>query len=350
MKLSIFSTKNYDRKFLEAANAEACHELSFHEARLSTDTALLAAGSEGVCAFVNDQIDAEVIGILAKGGTRLIVLRCAGFNQVDLEAAAAHGIDVRRVPAYSPYAVAEFALGMILALNRKYHRAYNRVREGNFSIDGLMGFDLHGRTVGIIGTGKIGCLTVKPLAALGCEVIGSDPFENPEFTALGGTYVEPEELLEKSDIISLHCPLTPESHHLINTRTLAKMRDGVMIINTSRGALIKATDMIGALKSGKVGYLGIDVYEQEGDLFYQDLSNEIIQDDVLQRLLTFPNVIVTSHQAYFTDTALRNICETTIGNINDFIAGKSSANEVRPANAYGVAPAGPGKKDRINRG
>ena len=338
MRVSIFSTKSYDRKFLETANAGGGHELVFHEARLSSDTAPLAAGSEAVCAFVNDRIDAEVIGILAKGGARLIALRCAGFNQVDLDAAAAHGINLRRVPAYSPFAVAEFALGMILTLNRQYHRAYNRVREGNFSIEGLMGFDLNGCTVGIIGTGKIGCLTVKPLAALGCEVIGCDPFENPDFTALGGRYVTRDELFEKSDIISLHCPLTPESHHLINSRTLEKMRDGVMIINTSRGALIDAAEVIGALKSGKVGYLGIDVYEQEGDLFYQDLSNQIIQDDVIQRLLTFPNVIVTSHQAYFTATALRNISETTIANIDDFAAGKSSSNEVRGANAYGRKP------------
>jgi len=336
MKISIFSTKSYDRKFLEAANEHAGHRLMFHEARLSPDTASLAAGSEGVCAFVNDQIDAEVIEILAEGGTKLIALRCAGFNQIDLHAAAAHGISVRRVPAYSPYAVAEFTLGMILTLNRQYHRAYNRVREGNFSIDGLMGFDLHGRTVGIIGTGKIGCLTVKPLAAMGCKIIGCDPFENPDFKASGGSYVELERLLAESDIISLHCPLTPESHHLVNSRTLEKMRDGVMIINTSRGALIKAKDMIRALKSGKVGYLGIDVYEQEGDLFYQDLSNEIIQDDELQRLLTFPNVLVTSHQAYFTDTALRNISDTTLQNIADFAAGKNSPNEVHAASAHGV--------------
>ncbi len=334
MKVSIFSTKSYDRTFLEAANENTRHDLIFHEARLSVDTAPLAAGSEGVCAFVNDQLDAEVIAILAKAGTRLILLRCAGFNQIDLQAAADHDISVRRVPAYSPHAVAEFALGMIFTLNRKYHRAFNRVREGNFSIEGLMGFDLHGRTVGIVGTGKIGCLTVAPLAALGCRIIGCDPVENPEFKSLGGTYVDADVLLAESDIISLHCPLTPETHHLVNTRSLATMRDGVMIINTSRGALINAVDMIGALKSGKVGHLGIDVYEQEGDLFYQDLSNEIIQDDVLQRLLTFPNVLVTSHQAYFTDTALRNISDTTIGNIGDFIAGRSSSNEIRPASAY----------------
>ncbi len=335
MKVAIFSTKPYDQKFLEAANSQAAHELEFHEARLSTDTAALAAGADAVCAFVNDQLDAKVIGLLAKAGIRLIVLRCAGFNQVDLEAAAACGISVRRVPAYSPYAVAEFALGMILTLNRQYHRAYNRVREGNFSIEGLMGFDLHGKTVGIIGTGKIGCLTAKPLAALGCHVIGCDPTENPDFNALGGSYVPLESLLAQSDIVSLHCPLTPDSHHLINAQSMAKMRDGVMIINTSRGALINAVEMVAALKSRKVGYLGIDVYEQEGDLFYQDLSNQIIQDDVIQRLLTFPNVLVTSHQAYFTDTALRNISETTFRNLDDFATGTSSPNEVSLASAYG---------------
>lgn len=339
MKISVFSTKRYDKEFLQAANKDAAHELVFHEARLSSDTAPLAAGSAAVCAFVNDRLDAETIGLLAKTGIRLILLRCAGFNQVDLQAAAAQGINVRRVPAYSPFAVAEFALGMILTLNRRYHRAYNRVREGNFSIDGLMGFDLHGRTVGLVGTGKIGCLTAKPLAALGCKIIGCDPFESADFKALGGTYVSLEQLFAEADIISLHCPLTPESHHLINTDTLAKMRDGVMIINTSRGALLEAVDLIDALKSGKVGYLGIDVYEQEGDLFYQDLSNEIIQDDVLQRLLTFPNVLVTSHQAYFTDTALRNICDTTIANANDFLSGNPSSNEVHPAKAYGRKPA-----------
>jgi D-lactate dehydrogenase len=336
MTISIFSTKSADRKFLEEAGVGAGHHLQFHESRLSAETVSLAHGAEVVCAFVNDQIDAEVIGILAHGGTKLIALRCAGFNQVDLAAADAHGISVRRVPAYSPYAVAEFTLGMILTLNRQYHRAYNRVREGNFSIDGLMGFDLHGRTVGIIGTGKIGSLTAKPLAALGCRILACDPFENPDFKALGGRYVALDCLLAESDIISLHCPLTPESHHLISAPTLAKMRDGVMIINTSRGALIKAKDVIRALKSGKVGYLGIDVYEQEGDFFYQDLSNEIIQDDELQRLLTFPNVIVTSHQAYFTDTALRNISQTTFQNIADFAAGVHSPNEVHAASVAAV--------------
>jgi D-lactate dehydrogenase len=336
MKVTVFSTKRYDQQFLTAANGEQRHHFRFLEDRLTPDTAGLAAGSEAVCAFVNDTINAEAIAILAAGGTKLIALRCAGFNQVDLQAAKAHGISVRRVPAYSPYAVAEFAIGMILTLNRKYHRAFNRVREGNFGIDGLLGFDLHGRTVGIIGTGKIGMLTVKPLVAMGCRVIGSDPFENPQFGDFGGTYASRETLFAESDIISLHCPLTPESYHLINATTLAQMKPGVMIINTSRGALIDAVAVIEALKSGLVGHLGIDVYEQESDFFYEDLSNEIIQDDVLQRLISFPNVLVTSHQAYFTDTALRNISETTLANLNDHAAGRASGNEVRGERASGA--------------
>lgn len=328
MKVTVFSTKRYDQEFLEAAN-KGTHRFLFLEDRLTPETAALAAGSEAICAFVNDNVDAESIGILAAGGTKLITLRCAGFNQVDLKAAEAHGISVRRVPAYSPYAVAEFAVGMILTLNRKFHRAFNRVREGNFAIDGLLGFDLHGCTAGIVGTGKIGYLTARPLAAMGCKVIGFDPYENPQFKEMGGTYVDFDTLLKESHIISLHCPLTPESYHLIKEETLAKMRDGVMVINTSRGALIDALAVVRALKSGKVGYLGLDVYEQESEFFYEDLSNEIIQDDVLQRLMTFPNVLITSHQAYFTNTALRNIAETTIANMNDFVAGRSTANEVR---------------------
>lgn len=336
MKVTVFSTKRYDQEFLEAANRDHLHEFTFLEDRLTAETARLAGGTEAVCAFVNDSVDARTIEILAAGGTRLIALRCAGFNQVDLKAAEAHGMSVRRVPAYSPHAVAEFAIGMMLTLNRKYHRAFNRVREGNFGIDGLLGFDLHGCTVGIIGTGKIGCLTVRPLAAMGCKVIGCDPYHSQQFKDLGGTYVDRDTLLTESHIISLHCPLTPESYHLINADTLAQMRDGVMLINTSRGALIDAPAVIDALKSHKVGYLGIDVYEQESDVFYEDLSNEIIQDDVLQRLISFPNVLVTSHQAYFTETALRNISETTVANLNDFAAERPSANEVRAEQAHGA--------------
>jgi len=224
---------------------------------------------------------------------------------------------------------------MILTLNRKYHRAFNRVREGNFAIDGLLGFDLAGCTVGLVGTGRIGLLTAKPLAAMGCRILGCDPHESPQFREFGGTYVDQQTLFAESNIISLHCPLTPESYHLVNADSLAQMRDGVMLINTSRGALIDAEAVITALKSGQVGYLGIDVYEQEGDVFYEDLSGEIIGDDVLQLLLTFPNVLVTSHQAYFTDTAMRNIADTTITNLDDFAAGRASGNEVRAAGAHG---------------
>jgi len=335
MKTAVFSTKPYDERFLTAANASHPHELVFFEDRLNPKNARLAAGFEAVCAFVNDDLSAATLETLAKGGTRFIALRCAGFNQVDLKTAERLGLGVRRVPAYSPYAVAEFAVGMILALNRKYHRAFNRVREGNFAIDGLLGFDLHGSTVGIVGTGKIGLLTAKPLAAMGCRILGYDPYVNPQFTAAGGTYVPLEQLLAESNIISLHCPLTPDSHHLINAGTLARMKTGVMIINTSRGALVDAPAVVEALKSGRVGALGLDVYEQEADFFYEDLSGEILKDDVLQRLLTFPNVLITSHQAFFTDTALRNIADTTIQNLNDFAAGQPSGNEVRSEKARG---------------
>jgi D-lactate dehydrogenase len=329
VKVAVFSTKPYDQRFLSGAAGSERHEFLFLEDRLNERNPALAAGCLAVCAFVNDELNATTLKLLAERGVRLIALRCAGFNQVDVKAADALGISVRRVPAYSPYAVAEFALGLILTLNRKYHRAFNRVREGNFGIDGLLGFDLHGKTVGLIGTGKIGLLTAKPLGAMGCRLLGCDPFPNPEFIGLGGEYVELPALLTACDIISLHCPLDRSSFHLINAQTLAKMKRGVMIINTSRGALIDAAALIGALKSGQVGYLGLDVYEQEADIFYEDLSGEIIQDDVLQRLLTFPNVMITSHQAYFTDTALRNIAETTIANLDDFEHGRPSSNEVK---------------------
>jgi D-lactate dehydrogenase len=332
MKTAVFSTKPYDERFLTAANAGPAHDIVFFEDRLTLKSAPLAVGYPAVCVFVNDDLSRATLEVLASGGTRLLALRCSGFNQVDLKAAERLGLSVRRVPASSPYAVAEFTIGMILTLNRKYHRAFNRVREGNFGIDGLLGFDLHGATVGLIGTGKIGVLTATPLAAMGCRILAHDPFPNAKFP---GAYVPLDELFAESDIITLHCPLTPESRHLINAESLARTKRGVMIINTSRGALVDATAMIDALKSGQVGALGLDVYEQEADLFYEDLSGEIIHDDVLQRLLMFPNVLVTSHQAFFTETALRNIAETTIQNLDDFAAGRPSVNEVRPKNAYG---------------
>lgn len=328
MKIATFSSKPYDERFLTAASAESPHEFVFFEERLSATTAVLTAGFDGVCVFVNDCVDAPVLGTLAKNGVRLLLLRCAGFNNVDIPTAEALKMSVRRVPAYSPYAVAEHALALMLTLNRKTHRAFNRVREGNFSIDGLLGFDIHGSTAGFIGTGKIGRLTAQPLAAMGCRVLGYDPYPAESFAKIG-EYTSLETLLAESDIISLHCPLTPATRHLINEQTLALMKDGVMLINTSRGGLIRTPDLIEALKTGKVGYVGLDVYEQEADVFFEDLSGEIIQDDVLQRLVTFPNVLVTSHQAFFTETAMRNIAATTMENIADFLAGRPSNAEVK---------------------
>lgn len=333
MKVAVFSTKAYDRRSLEAANAPHGHELFFLESRLAPPTAPLAAGYGAVCAFINDELNAATLEILARGGTRLIALRSAGFNHVDLKAAEELRLKVLRVPAYSPHAVAEHALALIMTLNRKTHRAYNRVREGNFSLDGLLGFDVQGRTAGIVGTGKIGVILAEILAGMGCKVLGYDPFPHGHFKKIG-TYVGFKELLRESHIISLHCPLTPESHHLINKETLALMRHGAMLINTSRGALIDTQAVTGALKSGRLGYLGLDVYEQEADLFYENLSETIIQDDVFQRLLTFPNVLITSHQAFFTENAMKNIAETTIGNITDFEKGRPNPNEVTSRKIY----------------
>ncbi|MEA5601944.1 2-hydroxyacid dehydrogenase [Nostoc sp. UHCC 0252] len=329
MKVAVFSTKVYDRKFLSGANSSTQHELVFFEPRLNRDTAILAAGFPAVCVFVHDQVDAPTLELLASRGTRLVVLRCAGFNNVDLQAAADLGITVVRVPAYSPYGVAEHAVGLILSLNRKIHRAYNRVREGNFSLDGLLGFNLHNRTVGIVGTGKIGLILGQIMKGFGCNLLAYDVYRNPELEALGGKYVELPELFANSDIISLHCPLTPETHHLINHEAIEQIKPGVMLINTSRGALIDTQAVIEGLKSGKIGYLGVDVYEQESELFFEDLSGEIIQDDIFQRLTTFPNVLITGHQAFFTAEALHNIAETTFANIADVENGRPCANEIR---------------------
>ncbi|BAY65184.1 D-lactate dehydrogenase [Calothrix brevissima NIES-22] len=329
MKVAVFSTKAYDRQFLEAANNPKQHDLVFFEPRLNRDTAILAAGFPAVCAFVHDQVDASTLEILASHGTHLIALRCAGFNNVDLKTAAALGITVVRVPAYSPYGVAEHAVGLILSLNRKIHRAYNRVREGNFSLDKLLGFNLNGRTVGIIGTGKIGLILGQIMKGFGCHLLAYDVFRNPELEAIGGKYVELPELFANSDIISLHCPLTEDTYHLINEQAIAHMKPGIMIINTSRGALIDTEAVIAGLKSGQIGYLGVDVYEQESELFFEDLSDEIIQDDVFQYLTTFPNVLITGHQAFFTEEALRNISEATISNITDIEKGRPCQNEIR---------------------
>jgi D-lactate dehydrogenase len=330
MKVAVFSTKAYDRQFLSTANSSTKHDLVFFEPRLNRDTAILAADFPAVCVFVHDQVDAPTLELLASRGTRLVVLRCAGFNNVDLQAAADLGITVVRVPAYSPYGVAEHAIGLILSLNRKIHRAYNRVREGNFSLDGLLGFNLHERTVGIVGTGKIGLILGQIMKGFGCNLLAYDVYRNPELEALGGKYVELPELFANSDIISLHCPLTPETHHLINSEAIEQIKSGVMLINTSRGALIDTQAVIEGLKSGKIGYLGVDVYEQESELFFEDLSGEIIQDDIFQRLTTFPNVLITGHQAFFTAEALHNIAETTFANISDVEQGRPCANEIRP--------------------
>ncbi|HEY9623703.1 MAG TPA: 2-hydroxyacid dehydrogenase [Crinalium sp.] len=328
MKVAVFSTKPYDRQFLEIANYDHEHELVFFEPQLNRETAMLASGFPAVCIFVNDQADASTLKILASRGTRLIALRCAGFNNVDLKVAAQLGMIVVRVPAYSPYAVAEHAVGLLLTLNRRIHRAYNRVREGNFALDGLLGFDIHARTVGVVGTGRIGIVFSQIMKGFGCKLVAYDTYHNPEFEALGGTYVELPELFRRSDIISLHCPLTPETYHLVDEKAIAQMKPGVVLINTSRGALIDTTAVVQGLKSQRVGALGLDVYEQESDLFFEDLSNRIIQDDVFERLMTFPNVIVTGHQAFFTKEALQNIAETTLSNITDIEQGQSCANQI----------------------
>lgn len=328
MKVAVFSTKSYDRTFLEAANETYQHDLVFFEPRLNQETSVLAAGFPAICIFVNDSLDATTLATLANQGTQLIALRSAGFNHVDLTAARDLGFTVVRVPAYSPYAVAEHAVGLILALNRKIHRAYNRVREGNFALDGLLGFDLHDRTLGIVGTGKIGAIVANILHGFGMKLLGYDVFQNPDCLNLGMQYVSLPELFAASDVISLHCPLMPETNHLINEEAIQQMKFGTMLINTSRGALIDTQAVINGLKSGKIGYLGLDVYEQESDLFFEDLSSQVIQDDVFQRLLTFPNVLITGHQAFFTEEALKNIAETTLANITDFEQGRSCPNEV----------------------
>jgi D-lactate dehydrogenase len=332
MKIAVFSTQSYDRAFLEEAAARSAaaplHDLVFLEPRLSTQTAALAAGFPAVCVFVNDDLNAEVIRALAETGTRLILLRCAGFNNVDLEAAQQHGLRVARVPAYSPNAVAEHTVALMLTLNRKTHRAFSRVREGNFSLEGLLGFDLHGRAAGIIGTGAIGLALASILRGFGCRLLAFDPFPREEAIDLGVRYVSLPELYAQSEIISVHCPLTPETHHMIDDVALEEMRDGVMLINTSRGAVIDTRAVIAGLKSGKIGYLGLDVYEEEGDLFFRDLSDRVIQDDVFSRLLTFPNVLITGHQGFFTREALREIAHTTVANASAFERSGAPEHEV----------------------
>ncbi len=321
MRMMLFSSRPYDIESFRVAQTSAtlrgfeAVDLHFREARLDESTAVLAEGCEVVCPFVNDQVGADVLQQLAAGGTRLLALRSAGFNHVDIQAATQMGIDVVRVPAYSPYAVAEHAIGMILTLNRKLHRANNRTREGDFSLTGLLGFDLHGKTVGVVGTGSIGRVFARIIAAFGVEVLAFDPVRHPDVLALGAHYVELDELLARSDIVSLHCPLMPPTRHMINAESLLSMKPGAMLINTSRGGLVDSVAVVEALKSGRLGHLGLDVYEEEGSLFFEDHSDELLLDDVLARLLSFPNVLITAHQAFFTREALEQIAVTTLSNV-----------------------------------
>ncbi|MDV6029960.1 MAG: 2-hydroxyacid dehydrogenase [Phycisphaera sp. RhM] len=328
MKIVVFSTKSYDQEFFRPIAAQFGHELTFLEPRLTSETVQLASGAEAVCVFVNDQLNADVLQSLAQLGVRVVALRCAGFNNVDVSTARQLGIKVVRVPAYSPHSVAEHTVALILMLDRKLHRAYGRVRDGNFSLSGLLGFDLYGRTVGVVGTGKIGAVFAKIMSGFGCRLLGYDQYKNPDCLELGMEYLELPELFAEADIISLHCPLTPETRHMINPDSIAQMKDGVMIINTSRGAVIDTQAVIAGLKSEKIGHLGLDVYEEEADFFFEDLSSEVIPDDTLSRLLTFPNVVITGHQAFFTREALQCIAETTLQNVADIEHDGDCANEV----------------------
>lgn len=321
MRVLFFSSQTYDQDSFTSAVTSHGLDLHFQPARLTEDTAALAHGHEVVCAFINDDLNADVLKRLADGGTRLIALRSAGYNHVDLAAAKHLGLAVVRVSAYSPHAVAEHAVALILALNRRLHRAYNRTREGNFSLHGLTGFDLHGKTVGVVGTGQIGATFARIMAGFGCKLLAYDPYPNPELLALGATYLELPELLRQAQIISLHCPLTEQTQHLINSQSLGQLQPGAMLINTGRGALIDTPALIEALKDGQLGYLGLDVYEEEAQLFFEDRSDLPLQDDVLARLLTFPNVIVTAHQAFLTREALAAIADTTLNNITRWAAG-----------------------------
>lgn len=317
MRVAVFSTKAYDRESLDEANEQFGHELVYFETRLGPQTTPLAEGFPAVSVFVNDQVDKETIAALAAGGTRLIATRSAGYNQIDLEAAARHDVTVVRVPAYSPNAVSEFTVGLMLMLARQIHRGYHRTRENNFELNGLRGFELQDRTIGIVGTGRIGANVAKALSGFGSTLLAFDVQESPELEGIV-RYTTLDEIWREACAITFHVPLTPDTYHMINPDTIARLRKGVMLINTSRGALFDTAAVVEGLKSGQIGALGIDVYEEEADLFFRDLSNQVVQDDVFARLLTFPNVVVTAHQAFFSDEALRNIAETTLANISEF--------------------------------
>jgi D-lactate dehydrogenase len=326
MKIAFFSTKSYDKEYFEKYNQ--IHELTFYEVSLNESSIRLTEGFDAICVFVNDKINASMIEKLAKFGIKLIALRCAGFNNIDLEAAKKAGISIVRVPAYSPHAVAEHAVALIMTLNRKTHKAYNRVREGNFSLEKLTGFDLYQKTIGVIGTGKIGEAFAQIMTGFGCKVLAYDIFQNQNLINMGIKYCSLDDIFQQSDIISLHCPLNEQTRHLIDSQSLTKMKTGAMLINTSRGALIDTQAVVEALKDKKLGYLGLDVYEQEETMFFNDLSEEILLDDTFARLMSFPNVLITSHQGFFTEEALTQIAVITLNNISAFEQGKKSGNEV----------------------
>jgi D-lactate dehydrogenase len=327
MKVCVFSTQKYDELALKQWGDPAI-DWTFLQQKLDLVSVHGAAGADAICVFVNDQLDAAVLQALKDLGIRFIALRCAGYNNVDLPTAKQLGFTLVRVPAYSPQAVAEHSVGLMLCLSRKFHKAYNRTRDNNFDLNGLLGFNLHGKTVGVIGTGRIGTAAVQILRGFGCRVLCVDPLPNPQVIAMGAEYITAEQLYPQADIISLYCPLTPESLHLINAQSLEKMKDGVMLINTSRGALVDTKAVIKALKSSKIGYLGLDVYEQEADLFFKDLSDQIIADEVFQRLLTFPNVLITGHQAFFTAEAMQQISCITSDNLMQLARGEVCPNAI----------------------
>ncbi|WP_421854231.1 2-hydroxyacid dehydrogenase [Marinomonas sp.] len=328
MKVAVFSCKPYDKRTLATFADATDLSMTYFESRLSMETISLVKGFDAISCFVNDDVNAEVIQHLKQQGVNTIALRCAGFNNVDLDAAKKQGIKVFHVPDYSPTSVAEHAVALIMTLNRKTHRAYHRVKEGNFALEGLMGFNLEGKTVGCIGTGRIGAAFCRIMKGFGCKVLCYDLYPSQELIDQGCQYIPLDEIYQRSDIISLHCPLNPSTHHLINKDSLAKMKDGVMIINTSRGALVHAQEAIDALYSGKIGNLGLDVYEQENKIFFEDMSSHIIQDSVFQLMLTFPNVVVTGHQGYFTIEALNHIAETTVDNLLHHQSDSSGARQL----------------------
>ena len=329
-RIVFFGAKSYDRESFDKVNEKFGFELKYFKAHPTLDNVSLTQGATAVCVFVNDPVNADIVQAMADHGVKLIALRCAGYNNVDLQAAAEVGIRVVRVPAYSPHAIAEYALALMLAADRHIPRAVTRTRDGNFSLQGLLGFDLYGKTLGVIGTGKIAKVLVRMLSGFGMTILGYDPYPDEEFALVNAMqYVTLDELFQRSDIITLHCPLTPETRYVINAESIAKMKDGVMIVNTGRGQLIDTNALIEGLKSRKIGSAALDVYEEEGNYFYEDTSDAVIVDDTLARLLSFNNVYVTSHQAFFTREALHNIANTTLRNVKDFVEGKSLINEVK---------------------